>query len=117
MGVIATFVVGDRYREWQAMAASERRAAVLTDLARYFGDEALTPTTYDEMDWPSQPWTGGGYAAFMPPGVWTSYGDALAAPIGRIHWAGTEMADRWPGFFDGAVRTGEAAAEAIHSLL
>jgi monoamine oxidase len=53
----------------------------------------------------------------MPPGVWTSYGDALAAPIGRIHWAGTEMADRWPGFFDGAVRTGEAAAIAIHSLL
>ncbi len=117
VGVIATFVVGDRYREWQAMAASERRAAVLTDLARYLGEEALTPTTYDEMDWPSQPWTGGGYAAFMPPGVWTSYGDALAAPVGRIHWAGTEMADRWPGFFDGAVRTGEAAAEAIHGLL
>ena len=26
---------------------------------------------------------------------------------------GTEIADRWPGFFDGAVRTGEAAAKAI----
>ncbi|WP_199312377.1 FAD-dependent oxidoreductase [Phormidium tenue] len=45
--------------------------------------------------------------------VWTSYGEALTALVGRIHWAGTEMADRWPGFFDGAVHTGKAAAAAI----
>ncbi len=125
VGVMATFVVGDRYRDWRAMGEGDspaerlrqRRAAVLADLANYFGEEALSPATYDEVDWPSQPWIGGGYAAFMPPGVWTSYGEALAAPVGRIHWAGTEMAERWPGFFDGAVRTGEAAAEAIHALL
>ncbi|MGG6242081.1 flavin monoamine oxidase family protein [Nodosilinea sp. AN01ver1] len=117
VGVMAAFVVGDRYGVWRSMEASDRRAAILADLANYFGQPALTPVTYDEIDWPSQPWTGGGYAAFMPPGVWTSYGEALTAPVGRIYWAGTEMAERWPGFFDGAVRTGEAAAAAIHSLL
>ncbi|PPS45119.1 flavin monoamine oxidase family protein [Chroococcidiopsis sp. TS-821] len=117
VGVIATFVVGDRYSRWRAKSDSDRRAAVLSDLAIYFGEEALSPSTYNEVDWPGDPWTGGGYAAFMPPGVWTSFGEALTAPVGRIHWAGTEMADRWAGFFDGAVRTGEAAAEAIQSLL
>ncbi|PSF37803.1 flavin monoamine oxidase family protein [Aphanothece hegewaldii CCALA 016] len=117
VGVIATFVVGDRYRDWRSMSDSDRRAAVLSDLAIYFGDEALSPSTYDEVDWPSDPWAGGGYAAFMPPGVWTSFGEALTAPVGRIYWAGTEMAERWPGFFDGAVRTGEAAAKAIMSFL
>ncbi|MBW4468102.1 MAG: flavin monoamine oxidase family protein [Pegethrix bostrychoides GSE-TBD4-15B] len=117
VGVIATFVVGDRYRRWQAMHDADRQAAVLSDLANYFGDRALTPASYDEVDWPSDPWAGGGYAAFMPPGVWTSFGEALAAPVGRIYWAGTEMADRWPGFFEGAVRTGEAAAESIRALL
>jgi monoamine oxidase len=117
VGVIAAFVVGNRYGAWRSMDDNSRRAAVLADLALYFGTEALTPVSYDEIDWPSKPWTGGAYAAFMPPGVWTSYGEALAAPVGRIYWAGTEMAERWPGFFDGAVRTGEAAAAAIHTLL
>ncbi|QQE66047.1 hypothetical protein GFS31_27420 [Leptolyngbya sp. BL0902] len=117
VGVIAAFIVGDRYGAWRSMPEEGRRAAVLADLAHYFGSEAFAPVSYDEADWPSHPWIGGGYAAFMPPGVWTSYGEALTAPVGRIHWAGTEMAERWPGFFDGAVRTGEAAAAAIQALL
>ncbi len=117
VGVIATFVVGDRYGRWRPMSEGDRRAAVLSDLAAYFGNEALSPTTYDEADWPGDPWAGGGYAAFMPPGVWTSFGEALTAPVGRIYWAGAEIADRWPGFFEGAVRTGEAAAEAMKILL
>ncbi len=117
VGVIAAFIVGDRYGVWRAMPDDDRRGAVLADLAHYFGTEALSPVSYDEADWPSNPWIGGGYAAFMPPGVWTSYGEALTAPVGRIYWAGTEMAERWPGFLDGAVRTGEAAAAAIHTRL
>jgi monoamine oxidase len=117
IGVIATFVTGDRYRCWRSMSEGDRRAAVLSDLALYFGSEALSPATYDEVDWPGDPWTGGGYGAFMPPGVWTSFGEALNAPVERIYWAGSEIADRWPGFFEGAVRTGEAAAEAVATML
>lgn len=112
-GVIATFVMGDRYHRWQVLTESERRSAILSDLAAYLGEQALLPTTFDVVDWPANPWVGGGYAAFMPPGVWTNFGDAIATPVGRIHWAGTEIAERWPGFFDGAVRTGEAAAAAV----
>lgn len=112
-GVIATFVMGDRYHRWQILNESERRSAILSDLAAYLGDQALYPSTFDVMDWPANPWVGGGYAAFLPPGVWTNFGDAIATPVGRIHWAGTEIAERWPGFFDGAVRTGEAAAAAV----
>ncbi len=115
--MIATFVVGDRYVRWRSISESDRRAAIVSDLAIYFGNEALSPSTYDEVDWPGEPWIGGGYAAFMPPGVWTSFGEALTLPVGRIHWAGTEIAERWAGFFDGAVRTGEAAAQAVQALL
>ncbi len=117
VGVIATFVVGDRYNAWRILSDEERRAAVLADIATYFGEEALSPVTYDEMDWPGEPWTGGGYAAFMPPGVWTSYGQALTEPVGRIYWAGTEMADSWPGFFEGAIRSTERTVEAIKERL
>lgn len=34
-----------------------------------------------------------------------------------IHWAGTEIAERWAGFFDSAMRTGEATVEVMQSLL
>jgi monoamine oxidase len=53
----------------------------------------------------------------MTPGAWTSFGEALRAPVGSIHWAGAEVATRWSGYMDGAVRSGrEAAAAAVAAL-
>jgi monoamine oxidase len=50
-----------------------------------------------EHDWSADPWTRGCYAGFMPPGVLTMYGPALREPIGRVHWAGTEIAELYAG--------------------
>jgi hypothetical protein len=41
------------------------------------------------------------------------YGAALRAPVGRIHWAGTESSTVWMGYMDGAVRSGERAAQEV----
>jgi len=116
-GVLAAFVVGHRYQRWAALAAVERRKAVLGDLADYLGPQALEPLAYVEKDWPAAPFVGGAFAAWMPPGLWTRCGDALRRPHGRVFWAGTEVAERWPGFFEGAVRSGEEAAAAVLELL
>ena len=43
----------------------------------------------------------------------TRVGSALREPVGRIHFAGTETATRWMGYFDGAVEAGERAAAAV----
>jgi monoamine oxidase len=53
----------------------------------------------------------------MPPGVLTSYGHALGAPVGRIHWAGTETATVWNGYMDGAVQSGQRAAKEVLASL
>ncbi len=116
VGVLAAFVVGDRYTRWIARDADARRDAVLEDLTHYFGTGARNPTSYHEVDWPQEPWIRGAFAAFMPPHAWTECGDALRVAHGRVHWAGTEIAPRWAGFFDGAVRTGEDAAHAVIGL-
>ena len=43
-------------------------------------------------------------------------GPVVREPIDRIHWAGTETATRWMGYFDGAVQSGKrAAAEVMRS--
>ena len=38
------------------------------------------------------------------------------APAGRVHWAGAEYAPQWNGYVEGAVRSGEATAEAVAAL-
>jgi monoamine oxidase len=49
----------------------------------------------------------------LGPGVLTAFGPALRAPVGRIHWAGTETSTFWNGYMDGAVRSGERAAAEV----
>ena len=50
-------------------------------------------------------------------GALTTYGPHLKAPIGRIHWAGTETSDYWNGYMDGAVRSGERTAKEVGDQL
>lgn len=117
LGVLAAFVAGHRHRAWTALDAERRRAAVLDDLAAWFGPQALEPLDYREMDWPREPFIGGAYAGWMPPGLWSRCGDALLRPHGQVYWAGTEASERWPGFFEGAVVSGERAAAAVVARL
>ena len=53
--------------------------------------------------------------AHFPPGALTNYGVALRAPFGRIHWAGSERATEMHGLIEGAVRSGERAADEVLS--
>jgi monoamine oxidase len=49
----------------------------------------------------------------LPPGVVTTIGRVIRTPVGRIHWAGTETATEHHGLIDGAIRSGERAANEI----
>ncbi|MBG1258769.1 FAD-dependent oxidoreductase, partial [Nostoc commune] len=42
---------------------------------------------------------------------------ALREPVGRIYWAGTERSMRWMNYMDGAVRSGQYAAQQILSRM
>lgn len=116
-GVLVGFIEGDEGRRWGRASAEKRRTAALACLADYFGPEAAAPLRYVEQSWAEEEWSRGCYAGYMPPGVWTTYGEALRAPIGPLHWAGTETATEWMGYMEGAVQSGErAAAEALAAL-
>jgi monoamine oxidase len=109
-GVLLGFIEGEEGRIWGRQSQESRRAAVLDCLVRYFGKEAGNPVEYMEQCWAEEEYIRGGYAGYMPPGVWTAYGAALREPIGPIHWAGTETATVWNGYMDGALQSGERAA-------
>ena len=116
-GTLLAFVVGSEARRLGALSAGARRSQVLAAFTRLFGAAARRPKTLLEQNWSSEEWTRGCYAGFMAPGTWSDYGAALRAPVGRIHWAGTETAEVFTGYMDGAVRSGErAATEVRHAL-
>jgi monoamine oxidase len=116
-GVLLGFLEGRVAREWCARPAAERRAAVLAGHARLFGPRARGPEQFVERAWAEEEWTRGCYGCVMTPGGWTGFGPALRAPVGRLHWAGSETATVWSGYMDGAVQSGErAAAEALAAL-
>ena len=112
-GVLLAFLEGRFARELGTWAAEDRRAAVLATLVRMFGPRAGEPEAFHEQAWAQEEYTRGCYGAYLPPGVWTSFGRALRPPIGPLHWAGAEYATVWNGYMDGAVRSGEAVAAAI----
>jgi monoamine oxidase len=109
-GVIFAFVGGDASREFAALSEAQRRKRVLSEFAFYFGDEALEAEEFFYTQWPEQRWSRGGPVGIYPPGLMSSYGHRIRAPIGRIHWAGTETSTYWNGYMDGAIRSGERAA-------
>lgn len=112
-GILMGFLEGADGREWVRRTEAERRAAALDCFVRYFGPAAAQPIEYIERDWMAEEFSRGCYGAHFTPGVWSAYGHALREPIGRIHWAGAECSAVWNGYMEGAVRTGESAAQAV----
>ena len=116
-GVLVGFIEGQDARAWGRRGPADRRAAILECLVRYFGEPAGRPRELLERSWADEEYSGGCFAGYFPPGVWTSYGQGLREPVGPLHWAGTETATVWNAHMDGAVRSGErAAAEVLAAL-
>ena len=115
-GVLMGFMEANDGRRWARRTADERRAAAIECFVRYFGPKAANPVEYLERDWMAEEFSRGCYGAHFTPGVWTAFGDALRAPIGRIHWAGAECSPVWNGYMEGAVRSGETTADDVAAL-
>ena len=104
-------------REFDALGADERRKQALAGFSALFGPDAEQPVDYLDHCWGAETFAPGGPTAAVPPGAWTEFGHLLREPVGPLHWAGTETADEWTGFLDGAVRSGRrAAAEVVAAL-
>ncbi|WP_311208423.1 MULTISPECIES: NAD(P)/FAD-dependent oxidoreductase [unclassified Aeromicrobium] len=113
-GVIVGFIEGDFARKAEGLDAQGRRDLVVSALVDFFGPKAADPFDVVEQDWNAEEFTRGCYGGRLAAGAWTSYGHALATPVGRIHWAGAETATVWNGYMDGAISSGyRAAAEVL----
>lgn len=119
--VLMGFLTAQQATEWNNKPKEERKIAILQTWAKVFGQEALNPIDYIEMDWMSEPFIRGGYGCHFPPGVWSELGPALGGHqmpnFDRILWASSDLAKDWNGYLEGAIIAGEQAAHEVEEFL
>jgi monoamine oxidase len=108
-----------------AFLAGGSAAAPLRDAAANGGRELLADLCWLGMnrapvaavhvgDWTADPWARGGYA-FADPGFDPAWRPLLSRRAGRIVFAGEHTSERWQGYMNGAVETGQRAARELMS--
>ena len=112
-GTLVGFVSDEKADRMFELSAEDRREAILSSIARFLGDEALTPEVYYESDWGSEEWTRGAYAASYDLGGLHRYGRDQLAPVGPIYWSCSDLAAEGYQHVDGAVRMGHSTASKI----
>jgi monoamine oxidase len=116
-GILMGFVLADKARDFTLLNENQRRTSILNSFTTYFGPDASRPEIYTDQSWAEETWSGGCYTGIMGPHTLSTLGKYLREPSGHIHWAGTETAEEWNGYIEGAIRSGErAAAEVLESL-
>lgn len=91
----------------------QNRDDVAQNLARFFPEAELV--SWDWHDWVGDPWSRGTWVALPAEALWIA-DSALWSAEGRIHFAGSDIAADNPGWFEAAIASGEAAADAIVEL-
>jgi monoamine oxidase len=112
-GIMCAITEGPAARRLTKLNEAERKAAIIGELVDRFGNKARTPLEYHEQNWTTERYSGGGMISHAPTGVLTEFGYTLREPCGRIHWAGTESSAIMCGWIDGAIRSGERAADEV----
>lgn len=98
-----------------ASVAAAADPAVATELLRTFGTPPTGTPIGPAVSWERERWSGGGYAVFGP-AFDPRDRRLLAATHGRVFFAGEHTSERWQGFMNGAVESGQAAARDLWAL-
>jgi len=70
----------------------------------------------DAHDWEEDPYSKGAWVCYRP-GQLSRFGPTLGESEGRLAFAGSDTATGWTGWIDGAIESGERAAEYVDRLL
>ena len=110
-GILCSYAIGEK-ADILASQSSGRRSEIITrDLLPLDRKAPELALNIQSMPWQRDAYTQGAYA-FYRPGQWFTVRPILQQPHGKVLFAGEHLAD-WQGFMEGAVVTGEAAAQAL----
>jgi monoamine oxidase len=110
------FVGGTTAVEWTRHSAAQRREAIIHHAGSMFGDDCFRPLAVTERVWAPDELGSGGYSNVMTTHA-PAAADHLALGLPLVTFASTELATRFPGYVEGAIVAGRAAAaQVLHRL-
>lgn len=116
-GILCSYAIGDKADDIAASPQEKLKDWIVKDVVNACGfhwpQEKLrrTALAIEQQPWQKDPFTGGAYALYRP-GQWFTVRPALRKSHGKVFFAGEHVAG-WQGFMEGAVETGQAAADAV----
>jgi monoamine oxidase len=110
-GILEAQAVGPHARRLAAMPEVERIKFALSQLERIFPGAGAAYERGTSVAWDVEPWARGAFAYFAPHQL-SMMQPVLARPEGRVLCAG-DHTSAWPGWMQGALASGLAAAQAV----
>ncbi len=110
-GILCAYAVGDKADVLASQDDQRKRDLVLDDMAPFVAKARRYGIGTAAYAWQRDPWTQGAYAFFRP-GQFFGLRPILGRPHGRVVFAGEHLAE-WVGFMEGAVVSGEEAADLV----
>ncbi len=108
-GILTSYAVGEK-ADVLASQSDERRLKIITrDLIDFNENAPKLAKGIMSYAWQRDKYTEGAYALYRP-GQWFGIRPILQRPHLKVLFAGEHLAD-WQGFMEGAIETGEAAAQ------
>ena len=111
-GIICSYAIGDKADDLADEQGDKLAKWLSEDLATSLGRTTAYGVFLHRKAWQLDKCIGGAYA-FYRPGQWFCVRPALQRPYHRVCFAGEHLSEQWQGFMEGAIETGEAAADAV----
>ncbi|MGH2575242.1 MAG: flavin monoamine oxidase family protein, partial [Ignavibacteria bacterium] len=110
-GALISYSIGDKADVIHRQNKEFKKEVAVNSLKAAFGDVSDKILKQVNYYWGIDSYSKGAYA-FYGKGQWFKIMPALKSPFLNVHFAGEHLAD-WQGFMEGAVNSGEEAAEEI----
>lgn len=119
--VLTCFMAGRPGYAWSLLGPAQRTEALLAQIGLVFDEPSRARDEFLEVV--DYAWNEDGFAGYgcpspsLPPGVLGSAVDAIRSPVGDVHFIGTETAEEWKGYMEGAIASGERGAMEVVDAL
>lgn len=110
-GILTAYAIGEKADVLASQSDARKMRIITNDLTDFNAEAPRLAKGIASYAWQRDPFTQGAYALYRP-GQWFGIRPILQRPHGKVLFAGEHLAD-WQGFMEGAIETGEAAANAL----
>lgn len=108
------FIPAHLAKKWGEVSGEELKKAITKQFVENFGPDAANPRDIIIRPWMADETSSkGAYAGSMPTNCLSVHGSILRAPHKRVHFACTELAKDWAGYFEGAIESAESVAAEV----